>query len=96
MTEHASGLRVALSAWAIALGGALLGVQRTAAGDLAGTGFRALGVASYGAPLISTLLLIAFGQAEATWVVAVACVAIVGGAVLAARDLLFRAAKGMP
>jgi len=57
---------------------------------------RILGVASYGAPLISTLLLIAFGQAEATWVVAVACLAIVGGAVLAARDLLFPSSKGKP
>ncbi len=57
---------------------------------------RILGVASYGAPLISTLLLIAFGKAEATLVVAVACLAIVGGAVLAARDLLFPSAKGKP
>lgn len=57
---------------------------------------RILGVASYGAPLISTLFLIAFGKAEATWVVAVACLAIVGGAVLAARDFLFPSSKGKP
>jgi drug/metabolite transporter (DMT)-like permease len=49
---------------------------------------RALGVFSYAAPLISTLLLILFGRAEATWVVGVACATIVGGALLAARDVL--------
>ena len=55
---------------------------------------RVLGAAAYAAPLISTLLLIVFGKAEATWVVALACLAIVGGAVLAARDLLFPAQAG--
>jgi drug/metabolite transporter (DMT)-like permease len=49
---------------------------------------RALGVSSYAAPLISTLLLIAFGLAAPTWIIAIACVAIVGGALLASRDLL--------
>lgn len=49
---------------------------------------RALGVMSYGAPLISTALLIVFGRAEATWIVALACAAIVGGALLASRDVL--------
>ena len=49
---------------------------------------RALGVFSYAAPLISTLLLIAFGEARATWAVLIACLAIVGGAMLGARDLL--------
>lgn len=53
---------------------------------------RALGAFSYAAPLISTLLLIAAGKAEASWVVAAACAAIVGGAVIAARDLLFASA----
>jgi drug/metabolite transporter (DMT)-like permease len=47
-----------------------------------------LGALSYGAPLISTVLLIAFGRAEATWVVAAACVLIVAGAVIAAHQLL--------
>ena len=51
---------------------------------------QALGVFSYAAPLISTLLLIAFGAGEATWVVAAACAAIIGGALLASRDLLRR------
>lgn len=50
---------------------------------------RALGVFSYAAPLISTLLLIGFGEAQASWVVLIACLAIVGGAILGARDLLF-------
>lgn len=51
---------------------------------------KALGALSYAAPLISTLLLILFGKAEATWIVALACALIVGGAVLAARDLYMR------
>jgi drug/metabolite transporter (DMT)-like permease len=48
---------------------------------------KALGVFSYGAPLISTLLLIAFGQGVLSGVVAAACALIVGGALLAARDM---------
>lgn len=56
-----------------------IGVKR---GDI-----RALGAFSYAAPLISTCLLIAFGQGSLTWAVAAACVLIVGGAVLAGRDL---------
>lgn len=47
-----------------------------------------LGAASYGAPLLSTLVLIAAGRAEATWVVGIACLLITGGATLAARDLI--------
>jgi drug/metabolite transporter (DMT)-like permease len=47
-----------------------------------------LGALSYGAPLLSTVLLIAFGRAEATWVVAAACLLIVAGALLAAHELL--------
>jgi drug/metabolite transporter (DMT)-like permease len=54
---------------------------------------RALGVFSYSAPLISTLLLILFGRADATWVVGVACIAIVGGALLASRDILSRSVR---
>ena len=49
---------------------------------------QALGVASYAAPLISTLLLVAFGAGEASWVVAVACAAIVGGALLASKEVM--------
>jgi len=51
---------------------------------------QSLGVFSYAAPLISTLLLIAFGAAEATWVVAIACAAIVGGALLASKEMILR------
>lgn len=49
-----------------------------------------LGAFSYAAPLLSTLLLIAFGLAEATWVVGAACLLIVMGAVIAAGDFLKR------
>ncbi len=47
---------------------------------------RALGAFSYAAPLLSTILLIAFGRAPASWYVLVACGLIVGGAALAAVD----------
>ena len=53
---------------------------------------RVLGAASYAAPLISTLLLIAFGRGEAGGRVAAALLLIVGGAVLAAKEMLFRRA----
>lgn len=49
---------------------------------------RVLGVAAYATPLLSTLLLIAAGQARLTWALAVACVLIVGGAILAAREMI--------
>ncbi len=45
---------------------------------------QTLGVLAYGAPLISTLLLVALGLAAPSWLLAAACVLIVGGAVLAA------------
>ncbi|WP_246252152.1 DMT family transporter [Ancylobacter pratisalsi] len=44
---------------------------------------RLLGVASYAAPVLSTLLLIAAGFAQASWSLAAACALIVGGAVVA-------------
>jgi drug/metabolite transporter (DMT)-like permease len=49
---------------------------------------QVLGAFSYAAPLLSTLVLIAFGKAQATWVVGVACALIVAGAVLASKELL--------
>ena len=49
---------------------------------------RMLGVFSYAAPLISVILLILFRDAEATVAVALACAAIVGGAVLASLEIL--------
>lgn len=57
-----------------------VGVKR---GDL-----PVLGAASYAAPLLSTFVLIWAGQAQANWVVWVACGLITGGAALAAKDLI--------
>ena len=57
---------------------------------------QALGAFAYAAPLISTLLLVAFGQGALTWPVAGACLLIVGGACLAARDLFARAPATEP
>ena len=48
---------------------------------------KALGGFSYAAPLLSTLLLILLGKGALTLTVAVAGVLIVGGAILASRDL---------
>ena len=50
---------------------------------------QVLGAASYAAPLLSTLVLIVFGFAEPSWRILAACVLITGGAVLAAKSLLF-------
>ncbi|SOC43664.1 drug/metabolite transporter (DMT)-like permease [Rhizobium subbaraonis] len=50
-----------------------------------------LGAASYAAPLLSTLNLILMGYAEPSWRIAIACVLVTGGAVLAAKDMIFRA-----
>lgn len=50
---------------------------------------QVLGAASYAAPLLSTLLLVAAGAGQIDWRIALACLLIVGGAVLAARNLLF-------
>jgi len=49
-----------------------------------------LGALSYAAPLISTVILIALGEAQGSWIVWAACLLIVGGAVLAAKDMLLR------
>lgn len=43
-----------------------------------------IGVSSYAAPLLSTLILIAAGRAEAGWIILVACVLITAGALFAA------------
>ena len=50
---------------------------------------QVLGAASYAAPLLSTLVLIAAGFAEPTLNIIAACVLITSGAVLAAKSLLF-------
>ncbi len=46
---------------------------------------RLLGTASYAAPVISTILLVSFGFAPAHWTLALACLLIVGGAILAVK-----------
>lgn len=51
---------------------------------------QVLGASSYAAPLLSTLLLIVAGFQRANWIIAVACALITAGAVLAAKDLLFK------
>ncbi len=51
---------------------------------------QVLGAASYAAPLLSTLVLIAAGFAEPTLRVLAACVLITGGAALAAKSLILR------
>ena len=48
-----------------------------------------LGAASYAAPLISTLVLLAAGMTVYHWSIAVACVLISGGALIASKDILF-------
>ncbi|MEO9526635.1 EamA family transporter [Roseibium sp.] len=66
-----------------------IGVKR---GDI-----QVLGAAAYSAPLLSTLLLIAFDFGALTLSVGIACVAITLGAVIAAKDMIFRSAsKGGP
>ena len=49
-----------------------------------------LGAASYAAPLLSTLVLVVTGFAEPSWGIALACLLVTGGAMLAARDMIFR------
>lgn len=57
---------------------------------------QVLGAASYAAPLLSTLVLIAAGAATATTSVLVACLLITAGAVLAARTMLFGRKSPIP
>jgi drug/metabolite transporter (DMT)-like permease len=49
-----------------------------------------VGTSSYAAPLLSTLILIAAGRADAGWAVLVACVLITAGALLAALSTIGR------
>jgi drug/metabolite transporter (DMT)-like permease len=49
-----------------------------------------LGASSYAAPLLSTLILTLFGFAEPSLRIAIACVLITGGAILAAQDMIRR------
>ncbi|WP_417767924.1 DMT family transporter [Stappia sp.] len=55
---------------------------------------QVLGAGAYAAPILSTLLLIAFGFGEFTLIVAIACGLVTVGALVAARDMIFmRASK---
>jgi drug/metabolite transporter (DMT)-like permease len=49
-----------------------------------------LGTSSYAAPLLSTIVLLLAGFGVFHWSIAVACLLIIGGAVLAAKEMLFR------
>jgi drug/metabolite transporter (DMT)-like permease len=49
-----------------------------------------LGASSYAAPLLSTLILVASGFASGSWAVGLACVLITAGAVIAAKDMIWR------
>jgi drug/metabolite transporter (DMT)-like permease len=49
-----------------------------------------LGALSYAAPLLSTLVLIAFGFTQFHWSIVVACALITGGAVISAKDMIFK------
>jgi len=51
---------------------------------------QALGAFSYTSPLVSTILLVLFGRARPSLALALACLLIVGGAALAARDVFRR------
>jgi drug/metabolite transporter (DMT)-like permease len=49
-----------------------------------------LGAASYTAPLLSTLALLVAGLASPHWSIGLACILITLGAVIAAKDMIFR------
>ena len=53
----------------------------------------ALGAASYAAPLISTLVLLFAGMATFHWSIAAACLLIIGGAIIAAKDMVLEHAS---
>ncbi len=49
-----------------------------------------IGASSYAAPLFSTIILILFGAAQFTWTIAIACILITLGALLAAKNMIFK------
>lgn len=57
---------------------------------------QVLGAASYAAPLLSTLVLIAAGRAQPTMYILAACFLITGGAALAAKNMLRRQKPPVP
>lgn len=79
--EWASVLALALFPVGLAFFTWDIGVKR---GDI-----QVLGAAAYSAPLLSTLLLIAFSFGALTLSVGIACLAITLGAVIAAKDMVF-------
>ncbi len=80
--EWASVLALAVFPMGLAFFTWDIGVKR---GDI-----QVLGAAAYSAPLLSTLLLILFGFGALTLSVGLACLAITLGAVVAAKDMIFR------
>lgn len=84
--EWASVLALALFPVGLAFFTWDIGVKR---GDI-----QVLGAAAYSAPLLSTLLLIAFGFGGLTVSVGIACLAITIGAVIAAKDMIFKKSRG--
>ncbi len=48
-----------------------------------------LGASSYAAPLLSTLIMVASGYAKPSWPLAIACMLITSGAIIAAKDMIF-------
>ncbi|MCJ8149890.1 aromatic amino acid exporter YddG [Shinella sedimenti] len=55
-----------------------------------------LGAASYSAPLLSTLVLIVSGFAEPSLSIGIACLLVTGGAMLAAKNMIFRKTAANP
>jgi drug/metabolite transporter (DMT)-like permease len=51
---------------------------------------RVLGASAYAAPLLSTITLVVADYALPSWPLAIACALIVGGGLLAAKDMLRR------
>jgi drug/metabolite transporter (DMT)-like permease len=51
-----------------------------------------LGASSYAGPLLSTIALVITGFATFHWSIALACVLITAGALLAAKDMIFKKA----
>ena len=49
-----------------------------------------LGASSYAAPLLSTIVLLLTGFADFHWSIVAACTLITGGAVIAAKDMIFK------
>lgn len=84
--EWASVLALALFPVGLAFFTWDIGIKR---GDI-----QVLGAAAYSAPLLSTLLLIAFGFGALTVSVGIACLAITIGAVIAAKDMIFKKSRG--